>query len=85
MCLALSEKLLFAALSSKRDTRGTEDTRARTHASARAHEPMAHCLSHQSARFMRGLNEVIRLAAAINILVAGLTTLPPSPAAHRYV
>jgi len=50
-------------------------------ARARPREPMAHCLSHQSARFMRGFNEVIRLVAAINILVVGLTTLPPFAAA----
>lgn len=35
--------------------------------------PMAHCLSHQFPRFMRGFNEVIGLAGAINILIAPLT------------
>jgi len=65
------------ALSSERDTRARERrTRrctygihkrryVRTYTSSLS---MAHCLSHQFAGFMRGLNEVIR--RAINVLIA---------------
>lgn len=85
MCFALPEKRIFATLSRVNVIRTCESTTTpargtrrcaygihkrrcvRTYTSSLS---MAHCLSHQFAGFMRGLNEVIGFADAINVLIA---------------
>lgn len=87
MCFALPEKRIFATLSRVNVIRTCESTttpardtrrcaygihKRRCVCTCTSSLSMAHCLSHQFAGFMRGLNEVIGFASAINVLIAVL-------------